>query len=360
MADRALLIRLGALGDTLQASSAAALLKKHHPQMEVDFLAAAGLEGLFAMIPPVCRVYGLPFRRIPFRLHPWWIAMLRDLNQRAYKLAYLMETNARFLPLLDGVTADQRISLAETGRTAARPPVVPNPVRYQRALWDAGLVPKEIRAPELVVSQTEANRADALIASLGLGPGGPLVGLHGGNSYQTRQLWRRKLGKADLRSWPEELWVKLIAEIHRANGRVRFILFGGPGDRKASERIARRLKRTLPAVPLASTAGRTDLPLAAALLQRLSLFVSTDTGPLHMAAALQVPFVGLYGPTRFEETRPFPSKPIGAVVRRSLPCQPCYGTPNQRRCRDNLCMQQIEVEEVLRTAKEVNPEVFTS
>ena len=47
MVDRALLIRLGALGDTLQASSAANLLKKHHPQMEVDFLATRAWRDLF-------------------------------------------------------------------------------------------------------------------------------------------------------------------------------------------------------------------------------------------------------------------------------------------------------------------------
>lgn len=360
MADRALLIRLGALGDTLHASSAASLLKKHHPRMEIDFLVSAGLEDLFVMIPAVSRVYGLPFRRIPFRMHPWWIATLGELNRRAYRLAYLMETNVRFLPLLEAVTSDRRISLTETASGTAQPSGLPNPVRYQRALWDARVVPEEIRSPELIVTETDARRAEELIASFGLDTGGPLVGLHVGNSYQARQVWRRKLGKADMRSWPEERWAELVMEIHRANGRARFVLFGGPGDRKASDRIARRLQRTLYDVPLASSAGRTDLPLAAALLRRFSLFVSTDTGPLHMAAALRVPFVGLYGPTRFEETRPFTLEPVGEVLRSSLPCQPCYGTPNQRRCRNNLCMQQIEVDQVVRTAKEVNPEIFTS
>ena len=98
--------------------------------------------------------------------------------------------------------------------------------------------------------------------------------------------------------------------------------------------------------------------LAAALLERFSLFVSTDTGPLHMAAALRVPFVGLYGPTRFDETRPFPSEPVGTVLRHSLPCQPCYGTPDQRRCRDNVCMQGIEAREVVEKARGLNPALF--
>ncbi len=109
---------------------------------------------------------------------------------------------------------------------------------------------------------------------------------------------------------------------------------------------------------LADAAGRTDLTLAAALLRRFALFVSTDTGPLHMAAALRVPFVGLYGPTRFEETRPFPPDRAGVVLRQSLPCQPCYGTREQRRCRDNICMQRIEAGDVVQKARELNPALF--
>jgi heptosyltransferase-2 len=360
MAEKALLIRLGALGDTLHASSAASLLKKCHPQMEIDFLAARGLTDLFTMIPAISSVYTLPFRRVPFRVHPWWMSSLRRLNRQEYRLAYLMETNEHFLPLLQGVKADRKIGLTEEENRGAHSSSVPNPVRYQRALWEAGLAVEEICYPELVVRGEQERRSEELIVSLGLDPEAPLVGLHAGNSYQARRMWRRKLRRTDLRSWPYERWEELVYAMHKENRRLQFVLFGGREDRKANDRIARRLRRDLPALPLVGAAGKTDLHLAAALLQRFSLFVSTDTGPLHMAAALRVPFVGLYGPTRYDETRPFPKDSAGAVLRRSLSCQPCYGTPNQRRCRDNLCMQQIEASEVVEKAKEVNPTVFSS
>jgi len=91
MSERVLLIRLGALGDTLQASSVASLLKNADSRMEIDFLAAAGVQDLFTMIPSVERADWLPFRRIPFRFHPGWKAVLGRLNERRYTLAYLME-----------------------------------------------------------------------------------------------------------------------------------------------------------------------------------------------------------------------------------------------------------------------------
>jgi len=358
MTDRALLIRLGAMGDTLHASSVALLLKKHAPHMEVDFLAAAGLGDLFKMIPSVTEAYCLPFRKIPFRLHPWWLALLRDLNRRSYKLAYLMETNPRFLPLLSSIDADRKMIVGRMDERKEFDSNQPNPVRYQRPLWDAGLVPRDICHPELVVNPGDAGRAGELLVSLGLDPEAPLIGLHPGNSYQARKMWRKKFRRTDLRCWPEGRWEELVREMHQENDSLQFVLFGGPQDRQANDRIAGRLRNVAPDFRLADAAGRTDLVLAAALVERFSLFVSTDTGPLHMAAALRVPFVGLYGPTRFDETRPFPPEPVGTVLRHSLPCQPCYGTRDQRRCRDNVCMQDIEAGEVVEKARELNPALF--
>jgi ADP-heptose:LPS heptosyltransferase len=343
------------MGDTLHASSVALLLKKNAANMEVDFLAARGLGGLFEMIPSVTNVYCLPFRKIPFKCHPWWIALARDLNRRSYKLAYLMETNPRFLPLLSAIDADRKLSVGRMDEREGVDANQPNPVRYQIPLWEAGLASRDVCHPELVVKPGDGERAARLLVSLGLDPDAPLIGVHPGNSYQARRLWRKKLGRTDLRSWPEERWEQLVRAMHRENDSLQFVLFGGPADRRASERIAGRLKGKVQGLRLADAAGRTDLTLAAALLERFSLFVSTDTGPLHMAAALRVPFVGLYGPTRFQETRPFPAEPVGAVLRQSLPCQPCYGTPDQRRCRDNLCMQRIEAGEVVEKARELNP-----
>ena len=358
MTGRVLLIRLGAMGDTLQASSVAGMLKKQFPHLEIDFLSSAGVGGLFDMIPAVSQVYPLPFRKIPLWCHPWWMAILGSMNRKNYALAYLMETNPRFLPLLEQVRASRKVVLGQTENQEGTEGNVPNPVRYQQGLWNAGLANREICHPELIVQAGQERRAIDLLLSLGLDPHAPLVGLHAGNSFHMRKPWRRKLRRTDLRAWPENRWCDLISEMHRANGHIQFVLFGGPQDRNTNRHLRGRLRRVLPGVSLADAAGKTDLPLAAALLKKFSMFVCTDTGPLHMAAALNVPFIGLYGPTRFDETQPFPAEPVGAVIRKSCPCQPCFGTPMQRTCRENLCMQRIEAEEVARKAMEICPLLF--
>ena len=359
MGEKALLIRLGAIGDTIQASSIAGLIKMRNPDMQIDFLASAGLEPLFSMIPEVDRVHGLHFRRIPFGINPGWIRLRRRLNSEPFSLVFLMETDARFRPLLEQVHAHRKIALGDEERDGAEGPDVPNPVRHQRVLWNKGLVPGEIIHPKLSLGDDQEKRAGEVLTHLGIDPMKPMVGLHPGNSFRKRKKMRRWIRSSDLRSWPEDRWCELICGMHRMNNHVQAVLFGSRQDRVTNERIKRRVREFAPGIRLADTAGKTDLPLSAAVLKRFCLFISTDTGPIHMAAALGVPLIGLYGPTRFEETRPFPSGPEAVVVRKTLSCQPCYGTPRQKQCKDNLCMRSIEVKDVLSELVNIRQDIFS-
>ncbi len=353
MGEKALLIRLGALGDTLHAAGVAGLLKAHDPDIEVDFLSALGLHDLFSMIPSVSNVFELPFRKFPLSCHPWWRLLLPELNDRHYQLIYLMETNPRFLSLLERVKADRKIALEAVEKGQGLTAGVPNAIRYQRVLWHSGLVPEKVHVPRLVVGEAERKRADELIRSLALDPEAPLVGLHPGNSFRKRKIWKKWFYTTDLRSWPEERWIRLILDLGEKQKDSQFILFGGREVDKINRRIAAGVSQERPDIPLVNTAGMTDLPLAAALLKWFSLFISTDTGPIHMAAALKVPLIGLYGPTRFEETRPLFDGSPGVVLRKSFPCQPCYGTAGQKECQDNICMQAIEINDVVTAALEI-------
>ena len=75
---RVLLIRLGALGDTIHATGVAGLIRRRHPRLKIDFLASAGLEPLFTMIPEVDRAFELSLRNLPLQIHPgWWLLSRR-------------------------------------------------------------------------------------------------------------------------------------------------------------------------------------------------------------------------------------------------------------------------------------------
>jgi len=91
--------------------------------------------------------------------------------------------------------------------------------------------------------------------------------------------------------------------------------------------------------------GRTSLPQLTALLERASLVIANDSGPMHIAAALRRPLVALFGPTNSIRTGPYGRD--DAVLRLDIPCSPCYS----RRCSHRSCLQQLSVASVLGQAE---------
>jgi len=89
-------------------------------------------------------------------------------------------------------------------------------------------------------------------------------------------------------------------------------------------------------------AGETTLKELAALASQADLFITTDTGPMHLAAAAGARVVALFGPTAPWRTGPYGKGHI--VIRKGLKCSPCF----RRDCRDRVrCMEDISVDDVL-------------
>lgn len=171
-------------------------------------------------------------------------------------------------------------------------------------------------------------RAEALLAEAGVRPGDLVVALN----PQAR--WRTKL-------WGEERFARLGEILARRCG-ARILVIGSVSDLPLAGRLAARMDPA-PFV----VAGRTDLRLLIALLKRIDLLVTLDSGPMHLAAALGTPLVALFGPTDPRLSGPYASD--GIVLRVPLPCSPCL----KRRCQiseDRLCMRSISEEEVAAAA----------
>lgn len=81
-----------------------------------------------------------------------------------------------------------------------------------------------------------------------------------------------------------------------------------------------------------------------ALLSRCSLLVSTDSGPAHLADAVGIPTIVLFGPTYPIKNRPYN---YGEVITADKKCSPCYWTPRMTKCERNICMEKICVEDVM-------------
>lgn len=151
---------------------------------------------------------------------------------------------------------------------------------------------------------------------------------------------------ARLKSWPLERWVELIDAL----GDQRVVLTGAPGDRALLERIRARCVQ----MPVVATGQ--SLVASAALFERAQLLIGLDGGAAHVAAALGVPTVRLYGPAPVTTYGPWPPAPDQrALVTSKLACVPCGALENPP-CgaqEEPACLLALSTEEVLRAANAV-------
>lgn len=196
----------------------------------------------------------------------------------------------------------------------------------------AGAAPSADEPRYLVPPKALPEALAANLAAAGVGPGDRLVGVHPGAAWATKR-------------WLPERYAELCRRL-RAEG-AKAVLIGGPTDAALCAAIA----KDSGAVDLA---GRTDLDQLKALMGRLSLFVTNDSGPMHLAAAAGVPTVAIFGPTT-RELGFFPYGPEHRVVEADLACRPC-GLHGGRECPEGhfLCMRLITAERVHDACREAS------
>jgi len=174
--------------------------------------------------------------------------------------------------------------------------------------------------------------ADAFLRSNGL-EGRFLIGMHPGSSEERGMIYKR---------WGPGNFSKLGDILSERFG-ATILVFGGPEEGELKRHVAAAMRCPSLVVEGAS------LRQTASLIGRCKLFISNDSGPMHMAVAMGVPTVGLFGPTDHTRTAPYGDGNV--VVRKGLPCSPCWKVQDvgiRRRCdRGISCMRDLSVEEVL-------------
>ncbi len=136
--------------------------------------------------------------------------------------------------------------------------------------------------------------------------------------------------------WQEEKFARLADRLIKER-KATIIFTGASGDRETIARILEKMREQAQ-----NWAGETSLKEMAALAGLADLFITTDTGPMHLAAAAGGKVVALFGPTAPWRTGPHGSGHI--VVRKGVDCSPCF----RRNCnRDLRCMKGITVDDVI-------------
>jgi len=157
----------------------------------------------------------------------------------------------------------------------------------------------------------------------------PILGINPGASYGSAKRW-----------YPEE-FAKVASEL---SGQYDIVIFGGPGEVDIALDIEKSLLEK-GVKNYKNLAGKTTIPELINHISNLDLFITGDSGPMHVAAAFQVPTVAIFGPTKDDETSQWMNEK-SLIVKKSLECQPCM----ERTCplQHHNCMKLITYLEVLK------------
>jgi lipopolysaccharide heptosyltransferase II len=203
------------------------------------------------------------------------------------------------------------------------------PIRHQFMVLNMLGIELEDAHLELWPSEEDRRYVDEFLDSQWLSAKQALVGVN----ISASSRWLTK-------DWPLEHIAGLCEELKKQDTRV--VVTGTSEDIPQAMVL---LGMTRDARPI-NACGKTTINQLACLIKRCSVYISSDSAPLHVAAAAGTPFIALFGPT--DPRRHLPPAENFVVIRKELSCGPCY----KSKCRRPRCMQLIRPEEVLEAAGE--------
>ncbi|OIP91026.1 MAG: hypothetical protein AUK24_03560 [Syntrophaceae bacterium CG2_30_49_12] len=147
------------------------------------------------------------------------------------------------------------------------------------------------------------------------------------------------------RRWPIEYYIALIKRLYELHKDMLIYLIGGPGEEPVGAAVTGLL--SLPAGSVSDLSGRLSLPELTLMLDEARIFITNDSGPMHLAFALGTPTVALFGPVSPEHYGGA-GETSRVLLYRRIYCSPCVHHFLESPCRgDNQCMKMIGVDDVL-------------
>ena len=344
-----LVLRLERIGDLLMTLGALEAVRARAPGARIHLVVGRWNEDLARLVPGVDSHETID---VPWLARQDTGASLQELLRRAwawrshgFDLALNFEPDIRSNLLIGLSGAPNRVGFSSGGGGALLTTAlsyVPsdhtatNALRVvDAALPPAGSVRPEARYPRLPIPDEARRAADRILSRAG--PGRLLIGLHAS-------------GGRDIKQWHMDRFAEVATPLAR-DLQATIVLTGTPADRALVDRVA----ALLPAdVSVLDAAESMELSVFAALLERLRLFITCDTGPMHLAAAIGIPVVALFGPS--DPGRYGPLSDRAAVVTADLWCRPCNRVrrPPDRCCgRVPDCLTAIDTPTVLRAARQL-------
>lgn len=330
-ARRICLIKPSALGDIVQTLPLLPILRERFPQAKISWVVGSQFAELLAGHPCLDEV--IPFHR---RSGAWtFLRLLNHLRNQHFDLVFDLQGLLRTGMMTRATRAPLRIGL-ETAREGANlachfslPDTsrhVPAHLRIWRVAEALGLG-QHRRETTVAISQQDRSWVTSRLTGLSA----RRLVIHAGAQWETKR-------------WPTGQFAFVAAKAVRRFG-MSPVLVGTAGERSLVQDLERQIRKFVPAVRLANLTGETTLKQLAAVLEQAEVVLSNDSGPMHLAAGLGTPVVGL-----FTCTSPIRSGPPGdrhALLSTQLPCAAGYHKKCPLRGSFHMaCKQELEADRV--------------
>ncbi len=337
---RILIVKLRATGDVVLATPVIENLKRRFPRARLAFLTEEASADVLRWNPMLDELIVLPLRRWGSLgiLGSWreQARFYRNLRRKRFDLAIDLFGNPRSALLTRLTGAPHRVGYAFRVRRLAYTTVVTPPDRPQHEVLfhlealEALDIPAAADRPHVAIPGTAEEKADRWLrehapdarAVIGLNPGGG---------------WA-------IKRWPPEYFGRLADALIDGYG-VDVLILWGPGEEEIVAQVTGAMRNRPHVLPAATLAE------LGAFLKRCGLLVSNDSAPMHMAATLNVPTVGIFGPTDPRAQGPW-GDGHGVVRKESVDCLGC----NRTKCPiGNICMTTLEPGELLERVRAYIP-----
>ncbi len=338
------------IGDAVLTIPAVHSIRRSFPDAHISLLVKPWVAEVFKESPDIDEIilYETTHKGIRGKLK-----LAKKLRQEKFDIAILLQNafDAALITWRAGIP--ERIGYKRDGRSFLLTNSVPvqkdilgrHQVYYYQNLLRSADIDTTDTQPYMYLTANERKWARNLVSSSFSNRRVPLIGINPGATYGSAKRWL-----------PERFADLVIRIMNELNGRV--ILFGGPSEVEIANEIIteiNRLKIKLKIEQYGSRllvmSGKTTLRELGALISECDLFVTNDSGPMHMASALHVPTVAIFGSTNWEATGPF--GPGHRVITKKMHCSPCM----ERECPEGhlKCMSEITAEDVFSAIKEILP-----
>lgn len=326
------LIKPSALGDIVQTLPLLSVLRERFPHAEISWVVNQSFQNLLEGHQHLSQI--IPFNRQGGMKD--WFQLLKQLRRENFDLVFDLQGLARTAVMTAATGSPKRIGM-ETARELSwlachdlipeTTKSVPAHARMWRVAEILGMGHSR-RETIIPIGARDYEVVQKKLAPLK----SPFIAIHAGAQWVTKR-------------WPVENFASVATQAMLMHN-VSVVILGGPDEKPLAHQLERQIRNQRSAGQILDLTGQTTLKQLAAVLKQSELLISNDSGPMHLAAGLGVPLVGVFTSTNAERSGPPPSE-MRQLVSTTVSCRGCYKKKCPLSGEQHLaCLRELETDPV--------------